>query len=387
MTLHSLFAADEFGNRWTRSGAFLLAYAIAQVASQSFEAFIRFDPSDTAVRVAVFRPWWLIRTVLISALLVGISTFVLRRVRQPVVASAAIAFVYMLVTAPLFELHKLYGVDDAQLLRQLIAVRLAWPFVFLIGVHTALRLIRLTPVALFTGALAALLIQQAIFQIWFLLTTANAALDIKRVLSSLPFEAVWAVVFAEVLWVTLRALDVRPSRLAVVPMLAWVLGSGTLAMAMTATAMTFGGVSLGGLFAAAIALLLIGAIGFLMVVHRAWGSLPATERRMTPGAAIGRLLIPGYNLYWAFQVFGGFATDYNSWLGKHGSMHRRLPVAVFIGYVVLSLAGVIPRIGFYVAIVQLLVGAYVIAEMSRAANVAGSLAADRRPPDANFLLC
>jgi hypothetical protein len=36
--------------------------------------------------------------------------------------------------------------------------------------------------------------------------------------------------------------------------------------------------------------------------------------RMTPGKAVGFLFIPFFNLYWLFQVYSGFATDYNNYL-------------------------------------------------------------------------
>ena len=52
---------------------------------------------------------------------------------------------------------------------------------------------------------------------------------------------------------------------------------------------------------------------FLML-WKMWSSIQDGRARTTPGKAIGFMLIPFFNIYWIFQVWGGFTTDYNNFL-------------------------------------------------------------------------
>ena len=61
-----------------------------------------------------------------------------------------------------------------------------------------------------------------------------------------------------------------------------------------------------------------------------------------PGKAVGLLFVPFFNLYWAFQVFWGFAKDYNSYVNRHSMRLRKLPERLFLAYAILVVASVIP---------------------------------------------
>lgn len=43
--------------------------------------------------------------------------------------------------------------------------------------------------------------------------------------------------------------------------------------------------------------------------HKCWEAIPKEFARMTPGAAVGRLFIPFYNIYWVFPSIGGLGAD------------------------------------------------------------------------------
>lgn len=60
--------------------------------------------------------------------------------------------------------------------------------------------------------------------------------------------------------------------------------------------------------------ILIVTIFHLMMVYKMWASIQDGAPRMTPGKAVGFLFIPFFNIYWLFQVYPGFATDYNKYL-------------------------------------------------------------------------
>ncbi len=55
----------------------------------------------------------------------------------------------------------------------------------------------------------------------------------------------------------------------------------------------------------------------LVLVHRAWSAIQDGAARTSPGRAVWLLLVPVFNLYWAFQAFAGFATDYNHFIERH----------------------------------------------------------------------
>ena len=95
--------------------------------------------------------------------------------------------------------------------------------------------------------------------------------------------------------------------------------------------------SLAGLFVNYVELLAIAA--FLWMTYWMWKSIEGPRARMTPGKSVGYQLIPAYGLYWMFQVYPGFATDFN----KHaksvgesvGAPAPRLSRGLMLAHVVL----------------------------------------------------
>ena len=76
-------------------------------------------------------------------------------------------------------------------------------------------------------------------------------------------------------------------------------------------------------------------------VYRMWDVIQTGGlARMTPGRAVGFLFIPIFNLYWIFQVFPGFATDYNATLRNQELGLPPLPRGLFVAYAVLVLVAV-----------------------------------------------
>jgi hypothetical protein len=55
---------------------------------------------------------------------------------------------------------------------------------------------------------------------------------------------------------------------------------------------------------------------FLVMTYQMWKSIEGQGARTTPGRAVGYQLIPGYGLYWVFQAYPGFATDFNRRAGE-----------------------------------------------------------------------
>ena len=80
-----------------------------------------------------------------------------------------------------------------------------------------------------------------------------------------------------------------------------------------------------------IIMMVCGAAGWICLIcymiftyiylYRAWQYIQDILglARTTPGAAVGMLFIPFFNLYWIFNVFPGWATDYNRYLDTKGA--------------------------------------------------------------------
>jgi hypothetical protein len=76
-------------------------------------------------------------------------------------------------------------------------------------------------------------------------------------------------------------------------------------------------------------------IPMYMYLYRAWSCLkPGGLARTTPGAAIGYLFIPFFNLYWIFQAFLGLAKDWNRTVSTYSDLKTapRMPEGVFLTF-------------------------------------------------------
>lgn len=63
-------------------------------------------------------------------------------------------------------------------------------------------------------------------------------------------------------------------------------------------------------------ILLMIILGFALL-YRIWAAIQFARPRTSPSKAIWGLFIPFYNIYWLFQVFWGWAKDYNNVLAQY----------------------------------------------------------------------
>lgn len=75
-----------------------------------------------------------------------------------------------------------------------------------------------------------------------------------------------------------------------------------------------------------------------LLVYRAWESIQDGHARMTPSSSVMRLLIPVYNVYWIFQVWWGFAKDYNEYLDRHDLSVSKISEGIFLAFASWNLA-------------------------------------------------
>ena len=92
-----------------------------------------------------------------------------------------------------------------------------------------------------------------------------------------------------------------------------------------------------------------------VLLYKMWASIQDGHARTTPGKAIGFLFIPFYCVYWIFQVWGGFPTDYNSYVERQRLDVPVLGSGVYTAYPVLILLSVIPFLNILTALVSLFV--------------------------------
>ena len=106
----------------------------------------------------------------------------------------------------------------------------------------------------------------------------------------------------------------------------------------------------------------------IFLIMRMWSVIQDGQARMTPGQAVGFLFVPFYNLYWIFQVWGGFQKDYNDYLNRYRMTVPPLPPGMYEAYPILSILCLIPFLGILVAPVGLFVFLSLISKTCDAVN-------------------
>ena len=135
-----------------------------------------------------------------------------------------------------------------------------------------------------------------------------------------------------------------------------------------------------------IALIAISGVLFLVVhivvtftlIRKMWASIQDGHARTTPGKAIGFLFIPFFNLYWIFQVWGGFPKDYNNYVERHRLQVPLLASGIYIAYAVLILLSVIPFLNILTVIIGYFVFLMITARTCDAINNLTGTAQERQ---------
>lgn len=99
--------------------------------------------------------------------------------------------------------------------------------------------------------------------------------------------------------------------------------------------------------------LLYGAIVLMVFVYRMWAALPPYSGRTTPGAAVGLMFVPLYNMYWVFQVYLGWTQDYNRMAYAEDAPLPRMPEGLAMTLCIMTLLSMIPYIGMLFSLVNL----------------------------------
>ena len=121
---------------------------------------------------------------------------------------------------------------------------------------------------------------------------------------------------------------------------------------------------------AGIQLLIVYTIYYFVLLAKMWGSIQDGYARTTPGRAIGFLFIPFYNIYWLFNVWGGFPTDYNSFAARYQLPIQPLSSALFILFpIFVLLSGITYGLTIFINIFVMLA---LIPKVCNAVNAVGT---------------
>ncbi|MER3431669.1 MAG: hypothetical protein C4325_13720 [Blastocatellia bacterium] len=100
--------------------------------------------------------------------------------------------------------------------------------------------------------------------------------------------------------------------------------------------------------------LLVAVVYPLVLLAKMWGAIQDGSARTTPGKAVGFLFIPFFNLYWVFNVWAGFPTDYNDYVTRRGLPVEPLSRNLYLAYPILLVLSPLPIIGILSAVASIL---------------------------------
>jgi hypothetical protein len=105
----------------------------------------------------------------------------------------------------------------------------------------------------------------------------------------------------------------------------------------------------------AMAPMLLGVIAQLVLVYKMWAAIADDRPRTSPGAAVGLVFVPLFNLYWVFQAYFGWTKDFNRAASERGLAVRRAPEGLALAICIFTILSGLPLLGLaFAALNQLL---------------------------------
>ena len=140
----------------------------------------------------------------------------------------------------------------------------------------------------------------------------------------------------------------------------------------------------GSVACAALPLIIFGTVMLMILVYKLWASIQGGPARTTPGKAVGFLFIPFFNIYWIFQVYWGWAQDYNRYVDELGLPLPRVSEGLALAVCILMLAGIVPGLGILLSLASFVLLIVFLNSACNAVNAlvaaADDLAATAGPP-------
>ena len=123
--------------------------------------------------------------------------------------------------------------------------------------------------------------------------------------------------------------------------------------------------------------LIVQMIYTFVMLWKMWSAIQDGNARATPGKAIGFLFIPFFNVYWVFQVWGGFPRDYNNYVDRQRLAVPHLSAGVFTAYPVIILLTAIPFLGIIAVLVNMFLFVAIIGRTCDAVNALADRTSER----------
>ncbi len=334
---------------------------------------------------------WL-NAMLVNLLLALFATLTLRWLPYTPLAILATALSYGLLSnlipytfipyaitfvSELSELFRYLGLPE-------ILMAALWPLFLLGAVGLAVRRLKPLWLALLTGSVVGSLANLAALLIIsrFTLETEKASEFTTFMIERLPFRLLDATIFAVVWWAGLRftagrdlGAERKKTRLTKSFYLAAVMmsvGASQIMLASTLSSIIFrewssrSDTDVDLVFAGLVGI--FGSIVFLILTYKMWDVIQDGYARTSPRRAIGLLFVPFFNLYWIFQVYRGFAKDFNNFVSHHSINTPLLPTGLFTAYGVLAILSGIPFLGLLLLVVNFFVMLVMISKICDAVN-------------------
>jgi hypothetical protein len=418
-TLASLFGSDTRPLAWERPFIVAAAFVISRPLMLGLGYSVSYF-SAGGFSVSLFgtwSPWTMGHGTADDLLLVALLVVALRALGREWLAILVAALVYG-VLAPPVAYPFLPGISGPAVWVQYGLASLLWMLVYFGCLAAALRYIARPGPALVAGAACGgalgLLVPRLVFELM------SGSLDLawywEFAWRRVPVIFLRGAVAGALMWAGLaiagsfRAEPARPlirrpffvgtdvaangAALATLAMMLWLVaqweaggpgrvasgfGSGTIPPLAEAVVRSLGSRALQLLEIALLGLpaLLFGVAGmvvFLRFVYRIWSAIQDGHARTTPGRAVGFLFIPFFNVYWIFQALAGFASDFNALVLRRQLHVAPLSPVLWIVFVVLSLAGIVPVVGIPATLASYVVGTVLIRQACDAINAVAAAA-------------
>jgi hypothetical protein len=390
ISLARLIGASGESVQWARALAFFVAllvsvsvvmvlndrlhYPVSDLPRQLFDSLV-----DTFAVVDLHDSLWVL-SVITNPLILTICALVAFRFVRSVGAAALVAALgYTAIQFPLrlFYVTHYPGARSPSMLLLLSWGRFAWAFLFLIALSLALRWVKPVWLALGLGAAVADGVQVLIFETGVAVDNLNISYAFNFVLREESMRALFvmlsAALFAGVFWIGLKVANAERGRLSkafhlgsiagglglseILLLFAWndtlENGPNNLAQSLVYPAVFSG---------------LFSAVVLLILVYKMWAAIQDGHVRTTPSMAVILLFVPFFSFYWIFQVFWGFARDYNGYLSRHTLTAPRLPAGFFLACTILPLACFIPVAGPFLLGVDFFMTAIMVSKICDAVN-------------------
>jgi hypothetical protein len=390
--------ADLLGVRtksiqWERPFLFFGAYFLSHLSWLVIYPFVRwlFNMRDTTWGAWVMPPQtWLL--ILCTSLLIALLAPIVFRFIPNVTFAVLVVSVFSALLSTLIQ-FAIYSINDDEKFRAQVLPTFWSPKLllfkaleigcFLGGMALALRRIKPVWLALWLGATAGYLVT------WLVNEIINWPISIDDLTNALKAQLIFSIlekaIFAMAFWAGLRltagkdlSAELKETRL----MKGFYLGTMITAICVPLVALALVLASMVSTnwwspwYMSSLILLIVlvslialfGQVVILVLTYRMWGAIQDGHARTTPGAAVGLLFVPFFNLYWIFQAYRGFAEDFNSFCARHSINPPLLPTSLFTAYGVLMICGVIPFIGWLLIVVNFFVALAMISKICDAVN-------------------